>query len=71
MKVAFGADGRDISTMGNDARMDSCIGAPVMGFVSTSCITIKSLSCCCINIIQSKHDYDTESIMDILTPALH
>ena len=72
MNVAFGADGRDISMIGNDARMDSCIGAPVMRFVSTSCITTKSLSCCCIIIInfniQSKH-YDTESIIIIYTYA--
>ena len=47
MKVAFGADGRDISMIGNNPRIDSCIGAPVMGFISTSSITTLSLSCCC------------------------
>ena len=52
VNVVFGADGREIVTIGNVFKINSCSGAPVVGFVSTSSITAKSLSRCCI---ENKH----------------
>ena len=66
MYVALGADGRAMSVIGSELRMNCCTGAPVMESMSRSAIVPRSLSTCFIVHVHRKqvvliHADDSES----------